>query len=114
MDHIDFITEDGQMESCEVNRKTIHEAFLYIEKAAAPYITRRKEQLVSYVLKRTEDFHMVFGIDEQIEINEERGVFHILRQGGSGICKRRLQCPLSRLECSMFAQALELSSITSK
>lgn len=47
LDHIDFITEDGQTESCDVNRKTIHEAFLYIEKAAAPYIARRRERLLS-------------------------------------------------------------------
>ena len=47
LDHIDFITEDGQAESCDVNRKAVHEAFLYIEKAVAPYIARRKELLLS-------------------------------------------------------------------
>ena len=47
LDHIDFITEDGQAESCDVNRKVVHEAFLYIEKAVAPYIAQRKERLLS-------------------------------------------------------------------
>ena len=47
LDHIDFITEDGQTESCDVNRKAVHEAFLYIEKAASPYIAQRNERLLS-------------------------------------------------------------------
>lgn len=179
MDHIDFITEDGQTETCDVNRKSVHEAFLYIEQAVRPYIAQRKERLLSqgiqyslvsgtglggggilnisadkaewktksgqskivffqevksvditagsleflltdgtsrtfaverdmqdevaafvrnaiqpYVLKRTVGFDKVFGIDERIEVNEERGVFHILRQGGREITE---ECPLTAL-----------------
>lgn len=45
LDRISFITEDGRTESCPVNRKNIHEAFLYIEKASRPYIDERKNQL---------------------------------------------------------------------
>lgn len=47
LDHIDFITEDGRTESCDVNRKNIHEAFLYIEQAVKPYIAERKKRLLS-------------------------------------------------------------------
>lgn len=47
LDHIDFITEDGQTESCDVNRKSVHEAFLYIEQAVRPYLAQRKELLLS-------------------------------------------------------------------
>lgn len=45
LDRIIFITEDGQTESCTVNRKNIHEAFLYIDKASRPYIAERKNAL---------------------------------------------------------------------
>lgn len=47
LDHIDFVTEDGRTESCDVNRKSVHEAFMYIEKAARPYIAERKKCLLS-------------------------------------------------------------------
>lgn len=46
-DHIDFITEDGYKESCPADRKCVHEAFLYIEQMARPYLTRRKDLLLS-------------------------------------------------------------------
>lgn len=47
LDSIDFITEDGRTESCPVSRKNVHEAFLYIEKAAQPYIAQRNARLLS-------------------------------------------------------------------
>lgn len=47
LDHIDFITADAQTESCDVNRKNVHEAFLYIEQAVGPYLARRRELLLS-------------------------------------------------------------------
>lgn len=47
LDRIIFVTEDGRSESCAVNRKNIHEAFLYIDQAARPYIARRKERLLA-------------------------------------------------------------------
>ena len=43
LDRIVFVTADGSSESCVVGRKNIHEAYLYIEKAAAPYIEERKK-----------------------------------------------------------------------
>lgn len=47
LDRILFITEDGRTESCMVSRKIIHEAFLYIEQVARPYIEERKNRLLS-------------------------------------------------------------------
>lgn len=47
LDRILFITEDGRTESCVVNRKNIHEAFIYIEKTSEPYIAERKKRLLS-------------------------------------------------------------------
>ena len=46
-DHIDFITEDGRKVSCPADRKCVHEAFLYIERAAEPYLAQRRERLLS-------------------------------------------------------------------
>lgn len=45
LDRINFITADGQTVPCTINRAKLHEAFVYIEKAAAPYIAQRKERL---------------------------------------------------------------------
>ena len=47
LDRIVFMTEDGRSESCTVNRKNIHEAFLYIDKASQPYIAARQERLLT-------------------------------------------------------------------
>ncbi|MCI8816173.1 MAG: zinc-ribbon domain-containing protein [Angelakisella sp.] len=47
LESIDFITEDGRTESCPVDRKCIHEAFLYIEQAVRPYLAQRREQLLT-------------------------------------------------------------------
>lgn len=46
LDHIEFITEDGASESCPVNRKDIHEAFLRIQEAIKPYLAQRKRRLL--------------------------------------------------------------------
>lgn len=45
LDRINFITADGQTVPCTINRAKLHEAFVYIEKAAAPYIAQRKARL---------------------------------------------------------------------
>lgn len=44
-----------------------------------------KKAILPYVRKRTEGFSLAFGLAERIEINKERGVFHIIRQGGAVI-----------------------------
>ena len=46
LDHIEFITEDGSTESCPVNRKDVHEAFLRIQEAIQPYLAQRKRRLL--------------------------------------------------------------------
>lgn len=65
---------DGTSRSFTVDRDIWNEVLDFVEKAVAPYVE-----------KRTAGFDTSFGIDERIEINEERGVFHLLRQGGSQI-----------------------------
>ena len=47
LDRINFIMEDGQTVPCAVSRKNIHEAFVYIDQAARPYIAERKNRLLA-------------------------------------------------------------------
>ena len=87
LDRISFITEDGRTESCAVNRKNIHEAFLYIEKASEPYIEERKKRLrsqgIEYSLASSQG--LTGGI---LNILEDRAEF-ISRSGQSDIIRFR-------------------------
>ncbi len=51
LDRIYFLTDDGKSESCAVNRKDIHEAFLYVDQATRPYIAKKKELLLAEGIK---------------------------------------------------------------
>lgn len=77
-----FLT-NGSSRSYTVDRDIWNEVLDFVEKAVAPYVE-----------KRTVGFDVSFGIDERIEINEERGVFHLIRQGGSVITE---ECPIEDL-----------------
>ena len=46
-DSIDFIMEDGSTETCPAGRKTVHEAFVYIEQALKPYLAARQTRLLA-------------------------------------------------------------------
>ena len=89
---------DGTSKSFTIDRDIRDEALSFIETAIQPY-----------VLQRTAGYDTSFGIDERIEINEDRGVFHIIRQNGSVITK---ECALEdlaaceRLERSVSDNAL--------
>lgn len=66
LDHIDFITENGQTESCDVNRKNVHEAFLYIEQAVKPYIAERNRCLLSQGVRYSVAINNSLGIVDGI------------------------------------------------
>lgn len=79
-DHIDFITEDGRTEVCPADRKCVHEAFLYIEQMARPYLAQRRERLSSLGVRYS--FVSSQGIlndgvlnisDEQVEFKAKSG-----------------------------------------
>lgn len=44
---IDFIMEDGRTESCALDGKCVHEAFVHIEQAVRPYLAQRSEELLA-------------------------------------------------------------------
>lgn len=68
-----------------------------------------KDAIQPYVLRRTVGFDASFGIDERLEINEERGVFHLLRQGGSEITE---ECPLDALvRCELVERGAPKSAL---
>ena len=71
---LEFALTNGASRSYTVDREIWEEVLDFVEQAIAPHVE-----------KRTVGFDTSFGIDERIEINEERGVFHFIRQGGSVI-----------------------------
>ena len=71
---LEFALTNGASRSYTVDREIWEEVLDFVEQAIAPHVE-----------KRTVGFDTFFGIDERIEINEERGVFHFIRQGGSVI-----------------------------
>ena len=85
LDRILFITEDGRTESCVVSRKNVHEAFLYIEKAARPYIEERKNQLMAEGIRYTlvSSMGLIGGIlnlmDDRAEFRAKLGQIETVR-----------------------------------
>lgn len=55
------------------------------EELAAGILAHIKTAIEPYVAARTVGFDRAFGVDERIEFNEARGVFHLIRQGGREI-----------------------------
>lgn len=47
LDNIEFMTEDGHIETCPADRKCVYEALVHIEQASRFYLAKRKERLLS-------------------------------------------------------------------
>lgn len=69
-----------------------------------------KQAIDPYVKRRTEGFDTAFGSGERIEINQERGVFHILRQNGAVITE---ECPLDGLVQCQLTESTEFNAMIS-
>lgn len=80
---LELALTNGTSKSFGVERDTQDEILAFVKEAIQPY-----------VLRRTVGFDLSFGIDERLEVNEERGVFHLLRQGGNEITE---ECPLDSI-----------------
>lgn len=99
-DTLELSLTNGTSKSFGIERDVQQEALTFVQNAIEPYVR-----------KRTVGFDLSFGLDERIEVNEERGVFHILRQGGNEISQ---EYPLSslikceRTECAAPKSALGL------
>lgn len=74
MGMLELSLTDGTAKSFAVEADIQNEVLSFIENAIRPY-----------VLDRTIGFDITFGIDQRIEINETRGIFHIIRQEGREI-----------------------------
>lgn len=84
---LDVSLTDGTTKTFMIDKDARAEVLSFVEAAIAPYTT-----------KRTIGFDTVFGLDEKIEFNEQRGVFHIIRQGGREISGEYRMQDLSRAE----------------
>ncbi len=65
---------DGTSQSFPVEEDIAAGILAFVQKAIEPYVAAR-----------TVGFDTAFGMDERIEFNGERGVFHLIRQGGREI-----------------------------
>ncbi len=88
--------------SFPVDADAADEVRTFIEKAIEPYVTAR-----------TAGFEQSFGIDERIEFNEKRGVFHIIRQGGREITGEWPSEALTRCEWTENGELTALGSMVS-
>lgn len=74
MGMLELALTDGTAKSFSVEADIQSDVLSFIENAIRPYVQ-----------DRTMGFDLTFGIDQQIEINETRGIFHIIRQEGQEI-----------------------------
>lgn len=69
---LELALTDGTVRAFSADRDEREEILSFLKEAIEPYVT-----------KRTQGFETSFGYEERIEINQERGVFHIIRQNGA-------------------------------
>lgn len=71
---LELALTDGTSRSFPIEEDVAAEVLAFVKKAIEPYVA-----------ERTVGFDAAFGMDERIEFNDERGVFHFIRQGGKEI-----------------------------
>ena len=96
---LELALTDGTSKSFSVDGDAGDAVLAFVNRAIEPYVTAR-----------TAGFDTAFGIDERVEINEERGVFHIIRQGGREITGER---PLDALTRCEWVENEELNALGS-
>ncbi len=101
-DRAEYKTRSGQVEGCvsfqDVRAVSLYGGMLELaltdgtsrsfpveEDAAAGILAFVQKAIEPYVAARTVGFDAAFGVDERIEFNGERGVFHFIRQSGREI-----------------------------
>ncbi len=82
----DILTVGGQDTMLETALTNGTTKTFYVDKEAQGEVQAfLKEAIAPFVRARTEGFDARFGTHEKLEINESRGVFHVIRQGGKEI-----------------------------
>lgn len=93
---------DGTATTFPVEEDLGAEVLAFIQKAIEPYVAAR-----------TVGFDTAFGIDERIEFNAGRGVFHLIRQGGREITGEWSMEDLVRCEWTEDKKLTALGSVVS-
>ena len=97
MESLDLALTDGTSRSFPIDEDAGNEVLAFVISAIEPYVRAR-----------TEGFDAAFGIDERIEVNGERGVFHIIRQSGREITG---EWPLAALRSCRWEERRELNAL---
>lgn len=99
---LELALTDGTSRSFSIDEDEESEVLAFVTGAIEPYVTAR-----------TEGYDTSFGIDERIEINEKRGVFHIIRQNGREITEEWSLDALTRCEWVENEELTALASVVS-
>ncbi len=99
---LELALTDGTSRSFPIEEDIAAEVLAFVKKAIEPYVTAR-----------TVGFDAAFGIDERIEFNDERGVFHLIRQGGREITGEWPTEGLIRCEWTEDKRLTALGSVVS-
>ncbi len=90
---------DGTTKHFLIDEAMAREVLIFVNKAIEPYVKAR-----------TVGFDAAFGTDEQIVFNDQRGVFHILRQNGREITD---EWPTDTLIRCAWTESTELTALGS-
>ena len=99
---LEFALTDGTSKSFPVEDCLSSDILAFIKNAIQPYVAAR-----------TVGFDVSFGMDERIEFNGERGVFHLIRQGGREITDERSMKDVIRCELTEDKNLTALGSVVS-
>lgn len=99
---LELALTDGTVSSFPIEEDLAAGALDFIQRAIGPYVAAR-----------TVGFDTAFGVDEQIEFNDERGVFHLIRQGGREITAEHALADLNRCEWTEDRKLTALGSVVS-
>lgn len=99
---LEFAMTDGSSKLFSVEEYLAADILAFVQKAIEPYVTAR-----------TAGFDTAFGADERIEFNNERGVFHLIRQGGREITDEWPAADLVQCELAEDKKLTALGSVVS-
>lgn len=99
---LEFALTDGTSRTFSIEEDIAAEALAFVQEAIGPYVEAR-----------TAGFDTAFGVDERIEFNDGRGVFHLIRQGGREITDEWPIEDLARCEWTEDKKLTALGSVVS-
>lgn len=97
--NLELALVDGTTKLFLIDEAIAREVLAFVNNAIEPYVSAR-----------TVGFDIAFGTDERIEFNDQRGVFHILRQNG---CEITDEWPTDTLIRCAWTENTELTTLGS-